>query len=94
MVPNNRSSIDKFCPNLRSLNIKIKNDEAETLKAILNNCQQLESIEILCDVELLKVITKRCSENFHELKINSSWNNRINQKQLSLIIIERFNSKI
>ncbi len=42
-------AIAKFCLNLKSLNTTFSNDESETLKVILNNCQQLESIKILYD---------------------------------------------
>ncbi len=39
-------ALAKFCPNLKSLDTVFKNSEVETLKAILNNCQQL----VLCVV--------------------------------------------
>jgi len=44
-------AIAKFCSNLKSLYTRFINDgyESETLKVILNNCQQLESINILYD---------------------------------------------
>ncbi|CAG8520181.1 1260_t:CDS:1 [Funneliformis mosseae] len=37
-------AIAKFCPNLKSLHTLIKDDEAETLRLILDSCEQLESI--------------------------------------------------
>jgi len=45
------SAIAKFCSNLKSLYTTFINDkdESETLKVILNNCQQLESIKIVYD---------------------------------------------
>jgi hypothetical protein len=51
-------AIAKFCPNLRKLFTKIRKNELETLKVILNNCQHLESIEI------------RCSTSFSSLRQN------------------------
>ncbi|CAB4377918.1 unnamed protein product [Rhizophagus irregularis] len=36
----------KFCPNLKNLCTPFKNDESETLKLILNNCQYLEIIKV------------------------------------------------
>ncbi len=69
-------AIAKFSPNLKFLYTKYKNDEVETLKLILNGCQQLESIGVWCDnyyqlneCELLEVVTKYSPKKFHELKI-------------------------
>ncbi len=69
-------AIAKFSPNLKFLYTKYKNDEVETLKLILNGCQQLESIGVWCDnyyqlneCELLVVVTKYSPKMFHELKI-------------------------
>src|SRR6266542_2029308 len=45
------SSMAKFCPNLKSLHTRFVNkevNEVEILKAILNDCQQLESIKTWC----------------------------------------------
>ncbi len=73
-------AIAKFCLNLKSLNTTFSNDESETLKVILNNCQQLESIKILYDDyddcadlnegELLEVVAKYSPKSFYELKIS------------------------
>src|SRR5205085_7294083 len=41
-------AIAKFCPNLQKLFTGFKNNELETLKIILNNCQYLESIKVWC----------------------------------------------
>jgi len=41
--------IAKFCPNLKLLYTKFKNNEIETLKVILHSCQQLESIIVWYD---------------------------------------------
>ncbi len=41
-------AISNFCPKLKSLYTIFNYDEVETLKSILNKCQQLESIDILC----------------------------------------------
>jgi len=68
-------AIAKFCSNLKSLYTTFSNDEVETLKVILNNCQRLESIKVLYDDdslnegELLKVVAKFSSKSFYELKI-------------------------
>ncbi|PKC66545.1 hypothetical protein RhiirA1_459595 [Rhizophagus irregularis] len=39
-------ALAKFCPNLKNLCTPFKNDESETLKIILNNCQYLEIIKV------------------------------------------------
>ncbi|GBC17552.2 uncharacterized protein OCT59_003708 [Rhizophagus irregularis] len=39
-------ALAKFCPNLKNLCTPFKNDESETLKLILNNCQYLEIIKV------------------------------------------------
>ena len=68
-------AIAKHCPNLKSLYTRFVADKVETLKLILNSCQQLESIKVSCDYgylnesELLKVITKYSPKKFQELKI-------------------------
>ncbi len=65
-------AIAKFCPNLRSL---CTVDEIETLKVILNSCQELESVEVWCgngylnETELLEVVAKHSPKKFYELKI-------------------------
>ena len=57
---------------------KFKNDEVETLKVILNSCQELECIRVMCgdgylnECELLEVVTKYSPKNFYELKIRQS----------------------
>ncbi len=79
-----KSSIANFCSNLRSLHIRFKVEELEAFKAILNGCQQLESIETWCDKslfegvegnyinknKLLENIVKFSPKNFYELKIH------------------------
>jgi len=69
--------IAKSCPNLKSLHTGFKSDETETLKAILNGCQLLESIKVQYDYEnnlskneLLEVIAECSPEKFHEIKIH------------------------
>ncbi len=67
-------AIAKFCPNLKSLFTRFKNDELETLKMIFNGCQQLESIEVYCDYhlnenKLLQVVVKDSPKEFYKLKI-------------------------
>jgi hypothetical protein len=46
-------AIAKFCPNLRKCSIGFKNNELETLKIVLHNCQYLESIKVWCGGEYL-----------------------------------------
>ncbi|GBB96339.1 hypothetical protein RclHR1_02730011 [Rhizophagus clarus] len=66
-------AIAKFCPNLRSLFTLFKSDKLETLKIILNNCQELESIEtqyiydLLSEKELLDTLAKYSPKNFCRL---------------------------
>ncbi len=68
-------AIAKFCPNLKTLYMVFKDDEIDTLKIILNGCQQLESIKVWCgdfylnETELLEVVAKCSSKKFYELKI-------------------------
>jgi len=72
-------TIAKCCPNLKSLYITFNDNEMETLKAILNHCQQLESIEIrsghvldsnhLNGSKILEVIVNCSPRKFYELKI-------------------------
>ena len=72
------SSIAKFCPKLKSLHTIFRNHEMKTLIEILNNCQQFESIKIWCggpylnENDLLEILIKHSSKNFHELKIFSA----------------------
>ena len=53
--------IARFCPNLKLLSTVFRDDEMETLRVILNRCQQLEVIGVWCgegylnQVELLQV---------------------------------------
>ncbi|CAG8634298.1 8598_t:CDS:1 [Funneliformis caledonium] len=68
-------TISKFCPNLKSLITMI--NRLEPLKDVLNNCQQLESIDIFCGYHgslserlLLKTIVDCSPERFHELKLD------------------------
>jgi hypothetical protein len=78
-VANNDNSLNlaiaKFCLNLKSLYTIFKDDEVETLKLILINCQYLESIRVWCDGEylnekdFLEILTKYSSKNFNELRI-------------------------
>ncbi|RIA94573.1 hypothetical protein C1645_817851 [Glomus cerebriforme] len=76
-------AIAKFCLNLKSLFIKIARSDKATLKVILTNCKQLESLKLLCDSlygsylkanEVLKIVAKHLPKNFHELKLNELYN--------------------
>ncbi|RIA87219.1 hypothetical protein C1645_828100 [Glomus cerebriforme] len=70
------STIAKFCTNLRKLSIGFKNYKLETLKIVFNNCQYLESLEILCggeylsEKEVLEAVVKYSHKNFYELILN------------------------
>jgi hypothetical protein len=65
-------AIAKFCPKLKKLSTRIKSNELETLKIILDNCQYLESIKIWCggkllsEKEALEIIVKY-SKNIYEI---------------------------
>ncbi|PKY50260.1 hypothetical protein RhiirA4_466644 [Rhizophagus irregularis] len=65
-------AISKFCPMLRKLSTRIKNNELETLKIIFNSCKYLESIKIWCGDEFLSVkqaleTVVKYSQNINEL---------------------------
>ena len=66
-------AIIKFCTNLRKLFTGFKNNELETLKIVLNDCQYLESIKIWCgneflsEKEALEAVAKYSHKNFSEL---------------------------
>jgi hypothetical protein len=70
------SAIVKFCPNLRKLSIRVKNDELETLKIVFNTCQYLESIKIWCggkflsEKAALEMVVKYSPKNYHELNLH------------------------
>ncbi|PKB96656.1 hypothetical protein RhiirA5_506886 [Rhizophagus irregularis] len=65
-------AISKFCPMLRKLSTRIKNNELETLKIIFNSCKYLESIKIWCggsflsEKQALETVVKY-SQNINEL---------------------------
>uniref|UniRef100_U9SX77 Uncharacterized protein n=1 Tax=Rhizophagus irregularis (strain DAOM 181602 / DAOM 197198 / MUCL 43194) TaxID=747089 RepID=U9SX77_RHIID len=81
-------AVAKFCPSLKNLITLFEENELETLKIILNNCQYLESIRVWCgegylnDKEFLNVL------DLEEFFIN--WKNRISQNSLSLTIYKNF----
>ncbi|PKY48343.1 hypothetical protein RhiirA4_463918 [Rhizophagus irregularis] len=68
-------AIARFCPNLKSLFTLFLDNEIETLKAIFNNCQQLESIKVWCgngylnESELFEALANYSPKNFNELEI-------------------------
>ncbi len=72
-------AIVKFCSKLNSLYTIFYDNEMETLKLILNGCQELESIEVwgggyyLNEVKLLEVVAKYSPKKFYELKIHFRW---------------------
>ncbi|CAB5359680.1 unnamed protein product [Rhizophagus irregularis] len=72
----------KFCPNLKNLCTPFKNDESETLKLILNNCQYLEIIKVhewFNDCHYSKIVHK-LHEELEEFFVN--WQDRISQRSL------------
>ncbi|EXX74846.1 hypothetical protein RhiirA1_530093, partial [Rhizophagus irregularis] len=81
-------SIAKFCPNLKSLYTLFKFDKIETLKIILNDCQQLESIEtqyiydFLSEKELLETLAKYSPKNFYRLKLINYSDSKLVPKDL------------
>ncbi|PKC58554.1 hypothetical protein RhiirA1_470324 [Rhizophagus irregularis] len=79
-------TIAKFCPNLKILSIVFEEDEFETFKLILNNCQYLKIIRLQYNAERcsnIKTFLRICEE-LEEFFIN--WKDRIPQKSLSLVI--------
>ncbi|RIA85967.1 hypothetical protein C1645_856976 [Glomus cerebriforme] len=66
-------AIAEFCPNLRKLSIGFKNNELETMKIVLNGCQNLESMKIwhvsgfLGEKEALESVVKYSHDNFYEI---------------------------
>ncbi|PKY40227.1 uncharacterized protein OCT59_005065 [Rhizophagus irregularis] len=72
---NTISAIAEFCPNLKFLSTLFRFDKIESLKTVLNNCQQLESIDtqyyygLLSEKELLGTLAKYSPKNFHKLKV-------------------------
>ncbi|UZO20185.1 uncharacterized protein OCT59_011441 [Rhizophagus irregularis] len=109
-------SIAIFCPNLKSLFTLFMKNELETLKLILINCQQLESIKIWCgsnylkENDMLEIIVKNSSKNFHELNLYNyvksdllskdlesffiSWKDRIPSKSITFIVIKGFGGSL
>jgi hypothetical protein len=105
-------SIAKFCPKITSLFVIFNKGEIDILKDIFINCQYLESITIWCgysyltEKEVLDTVLNYSPNNFHELKLYSSfnldvtpgdlesffisWNNITPKKLLNLIFIEVF----
>ncbi|RIA99297.1 hypothetical protein C1645_811528 [Glomus cerebriforme] len=70
-----KSSISKFCPNLKKLFIIFNKNELNLLKNIFKNCKFLESINVWCsnqhlnEKDLLNVVAKYSPKNFYKLKI-------------------------
>ncbi|RIA94918.1 hypothetical protein C1645_873159 [Glomus cerebriforme] len=83
--------IPKFCPNLRSLcTILI---EKETLISILNGCQHLESIQVMCghlyikEEDMFEVISEFSPKSFHELRLYNYAKSHISSKDLDSFFI-------
>jgi hypothetical protein len=77
--PNNSLNpvIAKLCLNLKILSIIFEEDEYETFKLILNNCQYLEIIRFQYKVKrwnnykiFFKILAKYAQKNFYELRID------------------------
>jgi hypothetical protein len=68
-------AVAKFCPTLKVLITLFEENELDTLKTILNNCQYLESIKVWCgdgylnDKEFLNVLVNYSQNHFNELGI-------------------------
>ncbi|CAG8547324.1 8116_t:CDS:2, partial [Funneliformis mosseae] len=72
-------AIAKFCPNMKSLFTTFLDGEVETLRLILNNCRQLESIKVWCGIwfsenylnekDLFDVIAKYSPKKLFELRL-------------------------
>ncbi|CAB4377644.1 uncharacterized protein OCT59_003918 [Rhizophagus irregularis] len=68
-------AVAKFCPSLKNLITLFEENELETLKIILNNCQYLESIRVWCgegylnDKEFLNVLVNYSPKYFNKLGI-------------------------
>ncbi|GBB85337.1 hypothetical protein RclHR1_01190013 [Rhizophagus clarus] len=93
-------SIAKLCPNLQRLFIRFNRDEIDILKAILINCQYLESIKIWCgedyliEKEVLKTVANYSLNNFCELKLfNHSKSDFVSSEDLESFFISWKNRK-
>jgi len=97
---NNSLNLDiaKFCPNLKTLYTGFKVDEIETLKAILNSCQQLESIETWCghslfgddylnENKLFEMVVKYSPKKFYELKMRYEYDIELLSEELESVFI-------
>ncbi|GBC21423.2 hypothetical protein GLOIN_2v1784405 [Rhizophagus irregularis DAOM 181602=DAOM 197198] len=88
IIPSLSKHSTKFCPNLKSLYTLFKFDKIETLKIILNDCQQLESIEtqyiydFLSEKELLETLAKYSPKNFYRLKLINYSDSKLVPKDL------------
>ena len=66
-----------FCPNLKRFSTKFRNDESNMLRNILDGCQYLESIKVLCgnhylsEKDMLEAVVKYSPKSFHELSIHN-----------------------
>src|SRR6266540_1728785 len=86
--------IRKFCPNLKSLFTTFMDNEAESLKMILNHCQQLESIKVWCGNEclnekkFLKILAKFSPKNFSKLKLLNKSNSKLLPEDLEEFFID------
>ncbi|GBB96342.1 hypothetical protein RclHR1_02730014 [Rhizophagus clarus] len=76
-------TIAKYCLNLKSLYVLFNCDGIEALKTLLNNCQQLESIETRCRFNLVKgkefleALAKYSPKNFYKLKLINNSNSKL-----------------
>ncbi|GBC10638.1 hypothetical protein RclHR1_00980015 [Rhizophagus clarus] len=86
-------AIAEFCSDLKSLYILFKFDKIEAIKAVLNNCQQLECIEtqyyygLLKEKILLEILAKYSQKNFYRLKLHYYSSSQLNPKDLEEFFI-------
>jgi hypothetical protein len=87
-------SVSRFCTNLKSLFIILKNGELNALVNIFTNCQYLESIGVWCgcvyltEKAVFETVAERAPINFCELKIyNTSGSGFITPDDLELFFI-------
>ncbi|RIA94574.1 hypothetical protein C1645_817852 [Glomus cerebriforme] len=89
-------AIAKFCLNLKSLYTKIARSDKTSLKVILTNCKQLESLKVVCDSvytiypegnEVLNIVAKYSPKNLHELILHEICNSRLLPEELEYFFI-------
>ncbi|CAG8477928.1 9167_t:CDS:2 [Funneliformis mosseae] len=83
-------AIANFCQNLRSLSTIFMKEEGITLKSILVNCQNLQSVHLrsndrYLDVsEIFEIVVKHSSKTFTELKLDFGIVSELSPKELDI----------